>query len=154
MELLVLHVKFIMNIWVYTYVSQYFLVVSYLCLNLSWSWVMIIIYTHDHDLNINNIHRHTKQIVLGIMVRSWQPLLNHCMYVHVTLNDYYKHIIYDITMQYIRYRSNITSRLLDTFLLNACSHSTFKISSLQVCSSKITLHLVYNKNFIKRGYLT
>ena len=75
------------------------------------------------------------------------------MYVHVTLNDYFKHIIYDIAMQYIQYRSNVMLHSLDTFLLDARSHSMFTISSLQVCSSKIALHLVYNKNFIKRGYL-
>ena len=57
-------------------------------------------------------------------------------------------------MEMVRYRSNATSHSLDYTLLVARSKSTFAISSRQTRDSKITLHLVYSKTFIKQGYLT
>ena len=50
------------------------------------------------------------------------------------------------------YRSNATSHSLDNTLLTAHSNLTFTILSRQACNSKVALHLVYNKTFIKQGY--
>ncbi len=59
-----------------------------------------------------------------------------------------------IYIRMYKYCPNAMSHSLDNTLLVAHSNSTFTISSLQACSSKVALHLVYNKTFIKQGYLT
>ena len=69
------------------------------------------------------------------------------MYVHVTLNDYYKHIIYDIAMQYIRYRSNTYNVTLTRHIFARRMLALYiyhlESSSLQL-KNHSTLGLLYN----------
>ena len=54
----------------------------------------------------------------------------------------------------LQYCLNAMLHSLDKILLVARSNSMFTILSRKACNSKVALHLVYNKTFIKQGCLT